>query len=101
MQFKILKIKNKESFYILYAQRNDSIFKIFSSKNISSEYCEKIKKNGLYNLSLKKILPPDSILGIPYHSNLGVRTEWDKYIKKKYHYRVYNANNLDGLCIQQ
>ena len=98
--YRISKIKNEKSFHVIYAERNDSIFQIFSNKTIASfDSCEKIKKGQWYNLRLKKILPPDSLLRMPYHYNIGIKTSWDKYIKEEYHSTVYEANNLMSLCL--
>jgi len=95
-----MKIEDNDFMYIVHVQRNDSIFQIFSDKTIVSfDSCEKIKKGQWYNLRLKKILPPDSLLGMPYHNNPEIKTSWDKYIKEEYHSTVYEANNLMGLCL--
>ena len=100
LSFKIHKIKDEKTFHIIYAERNDSIFQIFSDKTIAlPNKCEEIKKGQCYSLKLKKILPPDSLLGMPYHYNIGIKTTWDKYIKEKYHYTVYKSENLNGLCL--
>lgn len=50
--FKILKIRKKEPYYIIYAQRNDSVFKIISEKSGYGVDSKEIKVGGKYQLYL-------------------------------------------------
>lgn len=52
--FKIKSIQDKGKFYIIYAKRNDSLFKILSDPKVKANG-EKIKVNHYYKLELKKI----------------------------------------------
>ena len=102
--YTITKIKKYNSFYIIYAQRRDSIFKIISDKDTVSFYCETIKKGREYNLNLLKIFPIDTLLGMPVAPNLGIRgiglaDGSIVEIEKKSHSRLYMATNLNGLCL--
>ena len=103
--YTITKIKNEKSFYIVYAQRNDSTFKIVSTKkNVDDSNCRKIKiKNG-YNLELRKIFPLDSIMGYAIAPNLGIVFTYGEEnkivpIEEKSHFSIYHVTNLQGLCI--
>lgn len=101
--FEILKIKENKSYYIVYAQRNDSLFKILSDKNKRDAALKEIRVKEKYVLELIRIFPTDTLLGLPVAPNLGI-----KYILKdntsigiegKFHNAIYRAKNLDGLAI--
>lgn len=106
--YEITKIKNKKTFYIIYAERNDSIFKIITEKKMhNTSKCFKIKKGKRYNLNLEIIFPVDhypllktkgpiNFLDITYTYN-----KKPVALEKKCHYKIYRANNLNGLCIQE
>ena len=99
--FKIKSIKDKGEFYIIYAKRNDSLFKILSDKVKANG--KKIKVNHYYKLELKKIFPRDSIFGIAIAPNAGI-VGFDYggktiYKEKKSHNKVYRAKNLKGLYL--
>ena len=100
--FKIKSIKDKGKFYIIYAKRNDSLFKILSDPKVKANG-EKIKVNHNYRLELKKIFPRDSIFGIAIAPNAGI-VGFDYggktiYKEKKSHNTVYRAKNLRGLYL--
>ena len=99
--FKIKSIKDKGKFYIIYAKRNDSLFKILSDKVKANG--EKIKVNHYYKLELKQIFPRDSIFGIAIAPNAGI-VGFDYggktiYKEKRSHNIVYDAKNLNGLYL--
>lgn len=99
--FKIKSIKDKGEFYIIYAKRNDSLFKILSDKVKANG--EKIKVNHYYKLELKQIFPRDSIFGIAIAPNAGI-VGFDYggktiYKEKRSHNIVYDAKNLNGLYL--
>ncbi|WP_417366730.1 hypothetical protein [Flavobacterium beibuense] len=50
----IYKIESINDYYLIYAKRNDSLFKIVSKKE-STENCLTIKKGQSYNLNLKSL----------------------------------------------
>ena len=99
--FKIKSIQDKGKFYIIYAKRNDSLFKILSDKVKANG--KKIKVNHYYKLELKQIFPLDSIFGIAIAPNLGIRGfEYGGktvYIEQKSHNSIYRAKNLKGLYL--
>lgn len=100
--FKIKSIQDKGKFYIIYAKRNDSLFKILSYPKVKANG-EKIKVNHYYKLELKKIFPRDSIFGIAIAPNAGI-VGFDYggktiYKEKKSHNKVYRAKNLKGLYL--
>ena len=99
--FKIKSIQDKGKFYIIYAKRNDSLFKILSDKVKANG--KKIKVNHYYKLELKKIFPRDSIFGIAIAPNAGI-VGFDYggktiYKEKRSHNIVYDAKNLNGLYL--
>lgn len=105
--YMIKKIKKEKSFFIIYAERNDSTFKIVSKANLSDLIdCEKIKKGNSYNLVLEKIFPSDSLFGIPVSPNLGIKGySIDNgqviMLEEKSHNKIYSALNLNGLCVEK
>lgn len=105
--YKIKKIKNKKSFYIIYALRNDSTFKIISDiDSTNTSGCEDIKIGKSYILDLKVVFPLDSLFGKPVAPNLGIKgiiINNEKVVKaeEKSHNKIYTALNLHGLCIKQ
>lgn len=105
--YNIKKIKSRNNIYIIYAQRNDTLFKILSSKEknpIDSGY-KKICKGGCYPLDLEslfpsklfgvKLMPPGSTgrSGINFDGTL-VEIEPKKGI-----WDLFYAKNLKGLYI--
>lgn len=64
-------LTNKGEFYIIYAKRNDSLFKILSDLEVKA-IGEKNKVNHYYKLELKQIFPRDSIFGIAIAPNAGI-----------------------------
>lgn len=105
--YKIKKIKKEKSFFIIYAERNDSTFKILSKVSFSNPIdCEIIKKGNCYNLVLEKIFPSDSLFGIPVSPNLGIKgysidNGQVVMLEEKSHNKIYSALNLNGLCIEK
>lgn len=104
--FKVLKIKSEKSFYIIYAERNDTLFKILSKKEKTKCLsCEKIRKKKKYYFSLETLFPryiqqskcppPGTTgrMGIGYYGySVPLETEnniWD----------MFEATNLEGLYI--
>lgn len=107
--YKIKNVKKKKHFYIIYASKNDLLFKIISDKpqkKTKNNSDEKIKVGNTYFLELD-ILHPASFYDeagnrIPSMWNLGiVPTYKDRRINvgKKVHYSLYYALNLSGLQI--
>lgn len=100
-QFKIKKINWFRNNYIIYAKRNDSLFKIVNDvKDMDVSYRDKIRVGKSYNIDLQKMHPLDSIFGIPVMPNLGVRYVNYIEIEEKCHNVLYFAKNLNGLYIE-
>ena len=107
--YKIKKIKDEKSFYLIYAVRNDSTFKIISNvdkNNTNVCDCEKIKTGSSYVLDLKVIFPSDSLFGKLVVPNLGIKgyiVDAGKMVmlETKSHNKIYMALNLSGLCIRK
>lgn len=104
--YRIRRIRQKESYNIIYASRNDSTFVILSdSDNIDGSNLEKIKRGGCYNLELRVVFPLESFHGIEILPNLGIKrmylTEHSTMRpRKKYHNKIYFAANLNGLYLE-
>ncbi|MDR2037602.1 MAG: hypothetical protein LBQ60_06735 [Bacteroidales bacterium] len=104
--YEIKKIKEEKSLYIIYAIRNDSLFKILTEK-ICPEitYCNKIKRGKSYNLDLHITFPTKTILGKTvtgdFYSRVVGLSYKEDIIKpeKKSHNTLYIADNLKCLCI--
>ena len=107
--YKIKKIKSKNNIYIIYAQRNDTLFKILSSKEVSqvSSGYEKIRRGKCYRLELETLFPLELLgvklmspgttgrTGINFNGNL-VEIEPQKGI-----WDLFYAKNLKGLYIKE
>ena len=101
--YQIIDIKDEKSFYVIYAQKSDSVFKIVSEKNIVIAPCEKVQIGRSYLLYINEIFPLDSLLGKKVMPNLGIKALTLKdgssvFIDEKSHYKLYKANNLNALC---
>ena len=51
-EFKILKIDSIKNIYVIYAEQNDSVYKILSEKEVICN-CQNIELNNTYILSIK------------------------------------------------
>jgi hypothetical protein len=101
-EYKILRIKKRASVFVIYAQRNDSIFKIVSEDPGYISNSSKIRKGRYYNLDLVRIFPHDSIIGIPMMPTLtikGITMEDGSVIgvEKESHYSLYESKRLKGV----
>ncbi|MCL9807716.1 hypothetical protein NAT51_19520 [Flavobacterium amniphilum] len=103
ISFTVYKITSVKNYNLIYARRNDSIFKIVSKKNISKD-CNKIKINEIYDFKLQSILKnrfkntkfkaPVNYLDI----NCFIFEGDVKICKEKGIYDLYYTENLNGLC---
>lgn len=100
--YQILDIKEEKSVYIIYAQKNDSVFKVVSEKSIVIAPCEEIQIGKSYLLDINVIFPLDTLLGMKVMSNLGIALTFkggsSVSLDEKSHFKLYKANNLNGLC---
>jgi hypothetical protein len=94
--FKVFKIDSINNYYLVYAKKNDSIFKIVSTKN-GKNNCLRIKKNKKYQLSLQLIWKNSAntslVTGTYFDDSTVIRIDWEKEI-----YALYSCDNLHGLC---
>lgn len=104
--YRIVKIKTKGDYYIIHAEKNDSLFKLISKKVLIQEPdLELLKKGKSYyfdfgnNKAIEEIEP---LIGIA--NNLDVKEksifiDGNTKIRftKRFHYRLYTTNNLKGL----
>lgn len=96
--YKISRIRKTNVGYIIYAKKGDLRYQIVSTRSTTKNAnCSRIKKGGVYNLELEVVHPhPGSV------PNLAIVMVYGRIklpLKKKYHYKIYKAKNLDGLCI--
>ncbi len=106
--YKVIKIDSINKWKIIYATRNDSLFKIVS-KNYENNNCAKIQKKHFYAFQLNSRkenapeinglkLKPVNYLDIEcygFDENTRICIEPKKGI-----YDLYFAKNLKGLCIE-
>jgi hypothetical protein len=96
---KIMRIRPKKAGYIIYSKKGDLRYQIISSKNDKGNKpnCMKIKRGKAYDLDLEVVHPaPGSV------PNLAIRLKFGRLalpLRQKFHYKIYTARNLDGLCI--
>tara|TARA_R100001377_G_C3177701_1_gene105415 strand:+ start:644 stop:1069 length:426 start_codon:yes stop_codon:yes gene_type:complete len=102
--YEVYKIDSINTFYIVYAKRNGTKFKIVSKK-ANSEHCNKIFVGSSYNLNLKSILKQEIKLGdktITSSSNLLVTCftfeDNTKICREEDITDLHHAENLIGLC---
>jgi hypothetical protein len=102
--YKIVKIDSLRNYYIIYAQRNNSLYKIVSKKAyINDSVCEKIKINLSYSLLLnsmsiingKRVTPSVSTYEV---SAIAVDDSTFIPLDTLSHWELYYTNNLSGLC---
>ena len=102
--YRIKKIEDMNSLFVITAQRNDSLFRIISTKDDKLMDGTEIQEGKMYPLKLKKIFPVDSISRYPVALNLGISIGLtDKYsepLQKRFHNTIYTSLNLRGLYIE-
>lgn|GEM_PF-1344359 len=105
--YKVYKIDSINSFYLIYAKRNDSLYKIVSKKATIIS-CNKIEKDGEYDFNLhsrlsdrrignKEILPQNSLLVncFSYDDSTTICLERDSIND------LFYADNVKGLCFER
>lgn len=104
--YRIRKIKRLRNLFIIYAERNDSIFKIVSLQENHSKCEFLIKKNKCYKLKLHSRFE-HPFLGHDFPvSNRLLVTHYDYYgtlvsVEDKSRRDLYTAENLKGLCLDE
>ncbi len=95
--YEVIKLDSIESVYLIYGKRNDSIFKIASSKNKTIN-CTPIKKGDILDLNLKSSFRENyyqrrDIAGVNYN---GVLIRFDK--TDGVVWDLFTTENIKGLC---
>lgn len=105
--FSIYKIDSINSYYLIYAKMNDTLYKIVSRK-IENSYCDKIELNKDYFLSLNSIWRKEMLIdGInvspsvtPHVNCLHFNDSTAICLERDSINDLYEAKNLLGLCIK-
>jgi len=96
-EFKIIRIDSVANVYIIYAERNDTIFKILSSYKEKPNDCKPIQKDEFYELKIKSLMENFAgklhIGGMRY-GQLIIMLEGDNGII----WDLFVSENLKGLC---
>lgn len=101
--YRVIKIDSINNFYLVYAKKNDTLYKIVSKKEQSDD-CKKIKVNNQYKFKLisnRESAPiirgikiaPINVDCFAFDKETTICTEKDKGI-----YDLYFAKNIKGLC---
>jgi arginine deiminase len=104
--YKVYKIDSLNNYYLIYAKRSDSLYKIVSKK-ITTSKCKQVKVGKSYNFELYSVWNNGvSINGvniapglIPNVECMGFDSVTTICIERDSINDLYIANNLKGLCI--
>jgi hypothetical protein len=97
VMYKIKQIENHELFDFVYAQKNDSLFKIISLRDTTIPNLIPLEVGKKYQLGLIRIYPDDD----NKKTKIGTRDSCLVSIEKKSHYSLYSATNLNGLFLSE
>ena len=106
IDYTIIKIDSIKNWYLIYATRNDSIFKIVSIKNQNFK-CERILVGKRYHLELQKrlenVLSKDGLKIMPMNyldvSGIVFDPYTDVFVpNEKGIFGFYTCKNIEGLC---
>ena len=105
--FKVTKIKTIGDYYVIHAQRNDSLFKIVSRKlELEKTHLEMLRKGNYYNFDFGKEnngianAEEEPLVGIANYLHVKKSYFWgETKIKftKRFHDRIYTTQNLIGV----
>lgn len=93
--YKIKETYNHELFDIIYAQKNDSLFKIISLRDSIMPNLKPIEVGKKYQLDLVRIYPDYE----NKKTQIGAKDSCLMSIEKKSHFSLYSATNLNGLFL--
>lgn len=107
-EYYVYKIDSIDNYYLVYAKKQDAIFKIVSKKETLKK-CDLIKINNSYHFDLYsqssiplitgEIVAPVSIWDVVCHTfENGIKICTDR---KNGIYDLYYARNLKGLCLEE
>lgn len=109
IDYTVIKIDSIKNWYLIYATRNDSVFKIVSIKNQTCK-CEIISMGKRYRLKLQKrienVLSKDGLKILPMNysdiQGLAFDQNTDVFMPaEKGTYGLYSCENIEGLCFVQ
>lgn len=97
LEYKIIKIDSTSNLYILFAKRNDSIFKILSEKVDNSNCDNIIRENKNYSLKIESVFSPN------FHEKLEIKSYTFKDSKIKLGtdgsvWDLFTSENIESLC---
>ena len=110
--YKVVRVDSLKDVYLIYARRNDSLFKIVSDKELSAR-CVNIKSGQYYKFSLRSLLYTDLTPEEKKHSLPGLAS-FDTHHMGSLDYDgkgllitlgdsirdLYYAKNITGLCFK-
>lgn len=99
--YKITKIDSVNNLYLIYANRNDSLFKIVSL-NQKSTNCTPLKINGIYPLTLHSRFEGKYAIKSQYSDFNILYNYYGTFVsleKERGIRDLFTADNLKGLCL--
>lgn len=102
VNYKVYKIDSINNYYLIYAKKGHTLFKIISKKE-SSKKCNRIKVNKVYKFQLHSILTVNGRSVIPANQIMelsGWRIDQSTTIDFEGDSirDLYNADNIKGIC---
>ena len=104
--YKVYKIDSINNWYLIYARKGDSLYKIVSEKRVY-ENCNKIQINKAYNFILHSRIYPDQLGGITINTirhDLVTCFSYDDStiicLERDSINDLHYASNLKGLCVE-
>jgi hypothetical protein len=97
VMYKIKETYNHELFDIIYAQKNDSLFKIISLRDTTISNLKPLEVGKKYQLDLILIYPDYN----NEKTKIGAKDSCLMSIEKKSHFSLYSATNLNGLFLSE
>ena len=102
--FEVIKIDSIENKYLIYVQKNDSVFEIVSKKNERINYCTEIIVGNKYELHLESYfknliidgsdLSPKNIQNVTHYVIEGTGIKLESECRRE----LFYTNNIKGLC---
>lgn len=103
----VSKIDSINNYYLIYAERNDTIFKIVSKKSKNFKECNKVEQQNKYKFSLvsyrENAFKINGVSTIPLNVQ-GFGVDEDTFIMlegEKGIFDIYFPTNVEGLCIKK
>lgn len=97
VMYKIKEIYNYELFDIIYAQKNDSLFKIISLRDSTTSNLKPLEVGKKYQLDLILIYPDYN----NEETKIGAKDSCLMSIEKKSHFSLYSTTNLNGSFLSE